>query len=213
MTAPTLTLHSFTHSSASWRVRIGLALKGLSWSTIHVDLTGNDHLGDAYGKLNPNQRVPALVLDDGSVLTQSMAILAWLEETYPAPALLPKDPVERARCRAFASVITEDIFPLQNLGVRRKLGAEFGADEARQAQWCRDWIARGFAALEAETAARGWTPGGFLFGAGPSLADICLVPQWRNGVRYGVDLSAFPLLAAARDHAMAHPAFAGTEAG
>ena len=160
--------------------------------------------------MNPNQRVPALVLGDGTVLTQSMAILAFLDEMLPAPALLPADPVERARCRAFASVITEDIFPVQNLGVRQKLGAEFGADTDRQAQWCADWIVRGFAGLERETARRDWASGRFLFGESPTLADICLVPQMRNAVRYQVDLTPFPLLVAARDHAMEHPAFAET---
>jgi maleylacetoacetate isomerase len=205
-----LTLHTFAHSSASWRVRIGLRLKGLAWNTISVSLLDGSHKSAAYSDLNPNQRVPALVLGDGTVLTQSMAILAWLDEMVPEPALLPSDPVARARCRAFASVITEDIFPVQNLGVRQKLGGEFAADPDRQAQWCADWIVRGFAGLERETAMHGWTPGGFLFGDTPTIADICLVPQMRNAVRYQVDLSPFPLLVAARDHAMAHPAFADT---
>jgi maleylpyruvate isomerase len=205
-----LILHTFAHSSASWRVRIGLALKGLTWTKQSVSLLDGSHKSDSFSSINPNQRVPALELGDGTVLTQSMAILAWLDETIPTPALLPGDPIERARCRAFASVIAEDIFPLQNLGVRQKLGSEFGADADRQAQWCADWIVRGFAGLEQEAARQGMKPGRFLFGNSPTLADICLVPQMRNAVRYQVDLTAFPLLVAARDHAMAHRAFADT---
>lgn len=204
-----LTLHSFSHSSATWRVRIGLALKGLDVTIIPVSLLDGSHKSSAYSDLNPNQRVPTLVTGDGAILSQSMAILAWLDEQQPDPPLLPADPIQRAHARAFASVIAEDIFPLQNLGVRQKLGNEFGADPDRQARWCADWIARGFAALELETARRGWSPEqGCLFAPFPTLAEICLVPQMRNAERYQVDLKAFPLLVAARDHALSLPAFA-----
>lgn len=205
-----LVLHTFSHSSASYRVRIALALKGLSWRTAPVSLLKNEHQSESYLALNPQARVPCLETPQG-LLTQSLAIIDWLEETSPDPSLYPACAFERARCRAFAHVIATDIFPLQNLGARRKLGAEFGADDARQAQWSADWIAKGFAALEAETAQRGWTPGrGFLFGTAPTLADICLVPQMNNARRYGVDLAAFPLLSAADSVARAHPAFVST---
>jgi maleylpyruvate isomerase len=205
-----LRLHSFSHSSASYRLRIALALKGLAWELSPVSLVRNEHLGEAYIAMNPQARVPTLETDDG-LLTQSLAIIEWLDETHPAPPLLPADPYARAQCRAFAHVIVSDIFPVQNLGVRRKLAAEFGADEATQARWCADWIARGFAALESETAERGWSPGqGYLFGPGVTLADICLVPQMNNARRYGVDLAAFPLLVAADAAARAHPAFVAT---
>lgn len=206
-----LILHAFSHSSASWRVRIGLALKGVAFETVPVSLIASEHRGDAYLARNPEGRVPALETPDG-LLTQSLAILDWLEETVPEPSLLPDGPGPRAACRAFAHTIASDIFPVQNLGVRRKLAAEFGADEARQARWCADWIAQGFAALEAWTARRNWRPdSGHLFDrTRPTLADICLVPQMNNARRYGVDLAPFPLLNAADAAARAHPAFVAT---
>lgn len=203
-------LHSFSHSSASYRVRIALALKGVDYDVVPHSLPRNEHLDPAYAALNPLRRVPALETPHG-VLTQSLAIIDWLDETIPAPPLHPADPVERARCRAFAHVIATDIFPLQNLSTRRKLGSDFGADEAAQARWSREVTATGFAALETETAARGWTADrGWLFGDAPSLAEICLVPHMNNARRYEVDLTAFPLLVAADARARAHPAFAST---
>jgi maleylacetoacetate isomerase len=175
-----------------------------------VSLIANDHLSEAYRALNPEGRVPAIVTEQG-VLTQSFAIMDWLEDTIPQPSLYPSDPWQRALCRAFAHAIASDIFPVQNLGVRRKLTADFGADEARTIQWCAEWIAKGFVALEAETAKRGWDEEqGYLFGPTPTLADICLVPQMNNARRYGVDLAPFPLLVSADAKARAHPAFVTT---
>lgn len=203
-------LHTFSHSSASYRVRITLALKGLTWESAQVSLPAGDHLGAPYLSLNPQGRVPAIESEQG-LLTQSFAIMDWLEETHPQPSIYPADAWERAQCRAFAHVIATDIFPLQNLSTRVKLGAEFGADEASQAKWSADWIARGFLALETETAARSWTPDhNYLFGPIPTLADICLVPQMNNARRFQVDLSAYPLLVAADAKARAHPAFVTT---
>jgi maleylacetoacetate isomerase len=205
-----LSLHTFSHSSASYRVRIALALKGVEASQHSVSLIANDHQSEAFRALNPEGRVPALVTEQG-VLTQSLAILDWLEECYPTPSLYPQDPWQRALCRAFAHVIAGDIFPLQNLSVRQKLADEFGADEARVAQWCADSIARGFGALETETRNRGWSiDQGYLFGPEPSLADICLVAQMNNARRFGVDLSVFPLLVSADAQARVHPAFVST---
>jgi len=205
-----LQLHTFSHSSASYRVRIAMALKGVASESHAVSLIANDHLSDGYRALNPEGRVPAIVTERG-VLTQSFAIMDWLEDTIPEPSLYPADVWQRALCRAFAHAIASDIFPVQNLGVRRKLIADFGADEAQSTQWCADWIAKGFAALEAETAKRGWHEGqGYLFGPTPTLADICLVPQMNNARRYGVDLTPFPLLVAADAKARAHPAFVTT---
>ncbi len=205
-----LQLHTFSHSSASYRVRIALALKGVASESHAVSLVANDHQSEAYRALNPEGRVPAIVTEQG-VLTQSFAIMDWLEDTIAQPSLYPADPWQRALCRAFAHAIASDIFPVQNLGVRRKLTADFGADEARTVQWCAQWIATGFAALEAETVKRGWHQSqGYLFGPTPTLADICLVPQMNNARRYGVELTPFPLLVAADAKARAHPAFVTT---
>ncbi|GIU67687.1 maleylacetoacetate isomerase [Candidatus Phycosocius spiralis] len=203
-------LHAYSHSSASYRVRIALALKGIGVTHHSVCLRANDHQSTVYLDLNPQGRVPALVTEEG-VLTQSLAIVDWLEEFYPRPSLYPQDPWQRSLCRAFAHVIASDIFPLQNLNVRRKLADDFGADEARVTQWCADWIAQGFGALEKETANRGWSPGqGYLYGQEPTLADICLVPQMNNARRFGVDLTMFPLLVRADAQARVHPAFLST---
>ena len=205
-----LHLHSFSHSSASYRVRIALALKGVASESHAVSLIANDHLSETYRAINPEGRVPAIETEQG-VLTQSFAIMDWLEDTIPEPSLYPADFWQRALCRAFAHAIASDIFPVQNLGVRRKLASDFGADDAQATQWCADWIAKGFTALEAETAKRGWHEGqGYLFGPNPTLADICLVSQMNNARRYGVDLTPFPLLVAADAKARAHPAFVTT---
>jgi maleylacetoacetate isomerase len=203
-------LHTFSHSSASYRVRIVLALKGLEWESAQVALSQNAHNSAAYLGLNPQGRVPALESEQG-LLTQSLAIIDWLEETHPNPSIYPDDAWMRAQCRAFSHVIATDIFPLQNLSTRKKLGAEFDADEARQATWSNDWIERGFAALEGETARRHFDPDSeYLFAPYPTLADICLVAQMNNARRYQSDLTPFPLLVAADAKARAHPAFIST---
>ena len=201
-----LTLYSFSHSSASMRVRVAMHLKGVPYETEQVSLLDGSHRTDAYRAVNPNMRVPTLITPDGP-LTQSLAILSWLEATYPAPSIFPATAYDKARALAFAHAIAADIFPLQNLGTRQKLGRDFGLDMAGQAKWSAEVIATGFAGLEAELAARGWQPGGWLFGDAPSVAEICLVPQMNNARRYGVDLAAFPLLVAADAAARAHPAF------
>jgi maleylacetoacetate isomerase len=172
-------LHSFSHSSASYRVRIVMALKGLTWETIPVSLREDAHLSASFLAINPQGRVPALQTEHG-ILTQSLAMIDWLEETHPSPSIYPQDPWQRALCRAFAHVITTDIFPLQNLSTRRKLGTDFGCDEAGQAAWCRHWIGVGFAALEEELGARKTTSTAYLFADAPTLAEVCLVPQMNN---------------------------------
>jgi maleylpyruvate isomerase len=203
-------LYTFSHSSASYRVRIAMALKGLSWESHGVSLRAGAHRDPEYLALNPQGRVPALSTPDG-LLTQSLAIIDWLEDTQAGPSLYPKDPFARAQCRAFAHVIATDIFPLQNLSTRQKIGAEFDADEARQGQWCCDWIASGFSALEAQLTLEDRPhPGQYLYADTPTLADICLVAQMNNARRYGVDLTPFPTLVAADAMARAHPAFVAT---
>jgi maleylacetoacetate isomerase len=206
-------LYTFSRSSASYRVRIALALKGVSWVAKDISLAANEHESTEFLAINPQGRVPALATDQG-LLTQSLAIIDWLEETHPqSPSVYPSDAWQRAQCRAFAYVIASDIFPLQNLSTRRKIHSAFRADEAAQAQWCREWIVKGFQALEREADARQWHPEqGYLFGDGPSLAEICLVPQMDNARRYEVDLSDFPLLLAADSYARLHPAFISAQA-
>jgi maleylpyruvate isomerase len=200
-------LYTFSHSSASYRVRVAMALKGLSWESHGVSLRLGQHRDPDYLAINPQGRVPALLTPDG-LLTQSLAIIDWLEETQGGPSLYPQSAFARAHCRAFAHVIATDIFPLQNLSTRQKIQAEFGADEARQAQWCGDWIASGFAALETSLSQQGHPQGGgFLYADYPTLADICLVAQMNNARRYRVDVTPFPKLLAADTLARAHPAF------
>jgi maleylacetoacetate isomerase len=202
-------LYTFSHSSASYRVRIVLALKGLAWTGEAINLTDGSQRQPDFLALNPQGRVPALVTDQG-VLTQSLAIIDWLEDTHPSPSIYPKDAFARAHCRAFAHAIAGDIFPLQNLSTRQKFAKDFGADAGVQAQWCADWIQVGFEALEAQLAGRMAGHTGYLFGDTPTLADICLVPQMNSARRYGVALSVFPLLVAADAKARAHPAFVST---
>lgn len=206
-----LRLYSFAHSSASYRVRIALALKGLDCEIVPVSLVkdGGEHKSAAYRAVNPHGRVPALETADG-VLFQSLAIIDWLEETYPSPSLYPEGALVRARCRAFAHAIAADIFPLQNLGTRQKLERDFGADADAQARWSAQVIEAGFAGLEEELLRRGGLGPDYLFGAAPTLADICLVPQMNNARRYGADLSRLPLLVEADARARAHPAFVRT---
>ena len=199
-----LTLYAYWRATAPYRVRIGLNLKGLSFEYVPVNLLGAEQRGERYGALNPQHLVPTLDAD-GVVLTQSLAILEWLEETRPSPPLLPGDPGARALVRAMAEIVACDIHPLNNLRVLQALG-EFGAPVGGPAQkaWGARWIEEGFAALEPMVARHG---GGFAFGATPTLADCCLIPQIWSSSRFGVDMAAFPALAAVAERAASHPAF------
>ncbi|MDB5596328.1 MAG: maiA [Hyphomicrobiales bacterium] len=196
-------LHGFFRSAASYRVRIGLALKGLPFEQTSYVLRKGEQRGAAYLEKNPQGLVPALELDDGTVLTQSLAILEWLEETHPAPAILPKDPLARARVRAFALAISCDIHPVQNLGVLNEVRA-LGHDDPQVNGWAKRVNGDGLAACE-KLIARGKGP--FCFGDKPTMADICLVPQLGNARRFGCDLSAMPRLLEAEAACMALPAF------
>ena len=196
-------LHGYWRSGAAYRVRIALALKGLAYETQGHDLrTGAQKAAD-YVALNPQGMVPALQID-GAVLTQSPAILEWLEETHPQPPLLPSEPLSRARVRAMAALITCDIHPLNNLRVGKSLREDFGADQAAVDAWAARWIAPGFTALEAlvERDGQGWC-----FGDTPTLADACLIPQIYSAHRFNVPLDAYPRLLAIDAAAQAHPAF------
>jgi maleylacetoacetate isomerase len=195
-------LYTYYRSSAAWRVRIGLAWKGIAYESIPLDLRTGAQASPEWRARNPQAMVPALELDDGTLLTQSLAILEWLEETHPRPAFLPVDPVTRARIRAVVLSIAADIHPIQNLGVLKRIEALAGADAARQ--WAHDTLARGLAATEALVARN---PGPFAFGAAPTLADIVIVPQLYNCRRFGVDLAALPRLTEIEAACEALPAF------
>ena len=188
-------LYDYWRSSAAYRVRIAMNLKGAAFQTVPVNiLPGTDEqLTDQYRAVNPQMRVPAIEVD-GQVAGQSMAIIEWIDETIPGPALLPKEPWQRLQARAFADVIACDIHPLNNLSPLAVLRKDFGADEAAIKHWYQDWILRGFAALE--SMASELPPGPFLFGDTPGIAEIVLVPQVANARRFETDLSAFPRLVA-----------------
>lgn len=196
-------LHGYWRSGAAWRARIALALKGLAYEQRGVDLRTGAQRSDAFVAFNPQGMVPALEID-GAVLTQSPAILEWLEETHPAPPLLPADPVDRAHVRAMAALIGCDIHPLNNLRVGKALRETFGADQVAVDAWAARWILPGFAALETLVARHG---AGWCFGASPTLADCYLIPQIYSARRFNVPLDAFPRLLAIDAAAARHPAF------
>jgi maleylacetoacetate isomerase len=207
-----LKLYSFWRSSASYRVRIALNLKGLKYEYVPVSLVkdGGEQNAPAYRALNPQGRVPLLV-DGDFRLAQSLAILDYLETIAPEPALVPEEPKPRARMLAFCHAIVADIQPIQNTGVIKLLGDEFGADEAKKAAWNRHWIQRGLEALEAERAGTPDAP--FAFGATPTWADCVLVPQVYNADRWGCDVTKFPRLYALAQRLQQLPAFAAAHPG
>jgi len=204
----TLTLHSAWRASAPYRVRIGLNLKGLAYDYAPVDLAAGQQGSEAYKAVNRQSLVPALDVD-GEVLTQSLAILEWLEETHPEPPLLPKDPLDRARVRAMCGVVACDIHPVNNLRILKAL-ARLDVGQPAIDAWVQRWISDGFSALEPMVARRGR---GFAFGDTPTMADCLLVPQVYNARRFGVDLTPFPALTAAADHAADLPAIAAAHPG
>jgi len=201
----TMILYSYFRSSAAWRVRIALRLKGLSVEHRYQHLGKGEQLSAEYLAVNPQGLLPSLVLDDGTVLTQSMAICEYLDEQYPDPPLLPPELAARAQVRAFAQVIACDIHPVQNLRVLKALQARGQTQDDTRA-WAREVIGSGFDALETLVADRS-AP--FAFGTQPSLADILLVPQMANARRFGVDLH-WPRLEGIEAACLALPAFAET---
>lgn len=197
-------LYGFSRSSAAFRVRIALNLKGLDCEHVSVSLPGGEQFGEAYLALNPQGRVPTLV-DGDLALHQSMAILEYLEERHPEPPLLPPDAAGRARVRGLAGIVACDIHPLNNLEVLRFLADRMGQDRrAVDVTWYHHWIARGLGALEALLAGGS---GRFCHGDAPGLADVCLVPQIFNARRYECDLSGYPRAMAAFDACMEIEAF------
>jgi maleylacetoacetate isomerase len=198
-------LYSYFRSSAAYRVRIGLNLKGLAYDYLPVNLLDGEHKEEAYLDKNPQGLVPAMALPDGEVLGQSMALLEWLEETCPEPPLLPADAVQRARVRSLASCIACDIHPLCNMSVTNYLKVNFAADQEEVLRWYTTWMHRGFSAIEQVLASN---DGRFCFGDQPCLADVVLVPQVYNAVRFKIPLDAFPHITRVVDNCNALPTFA-----
>ncbi|MET0679430.1 MAG: maleylacetoacetate isomerase [Burkholderiales bacterium] len=187
-------LYSFFRSGTSHRLRIALNLKGLQYEYVPVDLRSEQHLRPEFKALNPQGLVPVLE-HEGKLLTQSPAIIEWLEERYPSPALLPAGPDERARVRALAAIVGCDIHPINNRRILEYLRHQFHCDAAAIDAWCATWIAAGFDGLEALLAAdRG--RGAYCFGNSPTLADVYLIPQVESARRFKVDLARWPSICA-----------------
>ncbi len=197
-------LHDYFRSSACYRVRIALNLKGVDYEARVVNLAEDDQKSAAYRDLNPQGFVPMLEID-GHRLTQSLAICDYLDANFDPVPFVPKDPAERSHVLALALTVACDIHPLNNLRVLKYLQGELGASEGAKDSWYRHWVVEGLAALEALAAPRAGT---FLFGDQPTLADICLVPQLYNARRFSVPITDFPTLRRADETASAHPAFA-----
>jgi maleylpyruvate isomerase len=187
-------LHGFFRSGSSHRLRIALNLKGLMYEYIAVNLRSEEHLSARYKALNPQGFVPTLEAD-GQVLIQSPAVIEWLEERYPTPALLPADSLGRARARAFAAIVGCDIHPVNNRRILEYLRGRLGCDQVTIDAWCATWITAGFDAIEALLAAD-QARGNYCVGHAPTLADVYLVPQVESARRFRVDVSRWPRISA-----------------
>ena len=198
-------LFNYFRSSASFRVRIALELKGLGYDYVPVHLVKGEHKQDKYAAVSPTLLVPTLELDSGEHLGQSMAIIEYLDETQPEPPLLPRDPVGRAHVRALAQLIACEIHPLNNLRVLKYLVHDLKVSEDAKTAWYRHWVRDGLEKFEREL--ERLPASTYSFGDTPTLADCCLVPQIFNGKRFGTPLEGLPRTMAAFDACMAHPAF------
>ncbi|CCV07464.1 Maleylacetoacetate isomerase [Mesorhizobium metallidurans STM 2683] len=201
-----IVLHNYYRSSTSYRVRIALEMKGLNYEYVPHHLRHGEHLEPAYLAVNPQGLVPALILGDGKLLTQSLAIIEFLDETNPEPPLLPKDALGRARVRMLAQMIACDIHPVNNLRVLTSLRILFGAGDQDVVNWFRHWVNEGFQPIEKILASSPET-GAFCHGDTPSLADICLVAQIASNARFGVDLTPYPTISRIHAACMSLPAF------
>ena len=199
-------LYTYFRSSAAFRVRIALNLKGVAYESIPKMLQKNEHRAPDYLALNPQGLVPALDVN-GTVLGESLAIIEYLDETYPQPPLLPKDPLGRAQVRSMAMAIACDLHPLNNLRILNYLKQVLQQDQDAIDAWYRHWVEQGFGALEIQ-ARQHSTDGRYLYGDALSMADTCLVPQLFNAHRFKIDLSPYPTLVAIGAHLESLPAFA-----
>jgi maleylpyruvate isomerase len=201
-------LYGHALSSASYRVRIALALKGVQVTSILLDLRAGEQRLEEYLQINCQGLVPALVMDDGAVLTQSVAIIEYLDETHPDPPLLPKAPLARARVRALAQAITCDVHPLNNLRVLQYLENDLHHEKGARDTWYRHWVGLGFDALE-RWLVRDGVAGRFCHGDAPTMADVCLVPQVFNARRFAMDLGPYPRIVGIDAACRELPAFQG----
>lgn len=199
-------LYSYFQSSASYRVRIALNLKGITATQSGIDLTKAEQHDAQYAKLNPQRMVPSLILDSGQILTQSLSIIEYLDENFAGAPLLPKDSLARAHARACAMLVAGDISAINNLKIRLYLKSELGANDAAVTRWIQHWTADGFAALEA-LLNRSPYLGDFCAGDFPTIADCCLVPQMFNARRFKVDLTPFATIRRITKNCEALPAF------
>jgi maleylpyruvate isomerase len=197
-----LVLHNYFRSSASFRVRAALNLKGIDYEYVAHHLRKGEQRSERYLDLNPQGLVPALEIADGVVLSQSIAIIEYLDEVYPVPPLLPADPLARARVRSLAMMVACDIHPLNNLRTLKHLADRFGADDEAIAEWFRTWVVAAFAPLETRLSTEPDT-GRFCHGDTVGLADVCLVGQTINNARFTVDMSAYPTIQRIHDACMA----------
>jgi maleylacetoacetate isomerase len=199
-------LYTYFRSSAAFRVRIALNLKDLAYRPEFVHLAKGEHRKPDYARVNPQALVPTLVLDDGSHLAQSLAIIEFIDESHPRPPLLPKDPLERARVRSLSYLVACEIHPLNNLRVLQHLKRELGRNEEQINAWYRHWVADGMAKFEAELSGTKGA-GKFCHGDAPTMADCCLVPQIFNAKRYQCDLAPYPMSMRVFDACMKLDAF------
>jgi len=202
-----LVLHNYFRSSTSIRLRAALNLKGLDYAYVAHHLRKGEHRAEAFLAINPQGLVPALVLEDGGVLTQSLAIIEYLDEIHPEPPLLPREPRARARMRALAYAIACEVHAVNNLRVLGYLKSRFGANDETTAEWFRHWVTETFGPLEKMLAGDPAT-GRFCHGDKPGFADLCLHAQVINNRRFGVDMSPYPTIARIYDACAALPAFA-----
>ena len=188
-----LVLHNYFRSSTSIRVRVALKLKEIDYEYVSYHLLKGEQRSEAFLGINPQGLVPALEMPDGAMLSQSLAIIEYLDEVYPEPPLLPTDPLSRARVRSLAMMVACDIHPVNNLRILKYLRSHFAADDEAVAEWFRTWVARTFAPLESRLSTEAET-GDFCHGDSVGLADICLVSQVINNARFTVDMSAYPTI-------------------